>query len=275
MNKVKLIVILFIALFFASCQKDTEPIIVYDIQDEFHLGIYQELSATNNVFIQLTTLDKYPSNYRIVADVVTDNEHIVLNIYKIEKPTSPSSIQSFLTKKIKLGSLPDGLHPFDLIIRNNIINEGAIALSPTTIKLDFSSKTGITAKHYYINKIPANSYWGIASVDSSYHAIFLDQFINEIAEESTIFSNPSPGSYGYFSISNQGVVEVPFPLNGYTRTFFMSSTSFTAITDYIKTYKLKDIGFHITIVTADGHIYQHAESASPTFIQSRQSLLFP
>ncbi|HHB78492.1 MAG TPA: hypothetical protein ENK85_04595 [Saprospiraceae bacterium] len=272
MTKINLLLGFLAILFLASCQKDTNPVLIYDIHDEFNIEIYQELSEANEVFLKLTTLEKYPSNYRIEADAYINSGNIELNIYRIYKPQTPAPNNVFLTKKVKLGALNLGTHPLDLIIRNNISNEGLISVNPNTIELDFSTKNGISSKHYEVNRFHPNDYWGIASVDSSYHAIYVDQFINKITAESTPINQPNIGNYGYFSISPQGDIELSYTPRGYYRTFFMSAEDFTQINAYIQEYKNLGISFHATVITAKGQVYQHVENEQSPFVQQTLEL---
>ena len=277
MNKVIFLIIILTSVFLTSCQKDKDPVIIYDIQDEFNIEILQELNNSGNFFLKITTLDEYPDNYRIEADAITVDDNIEVNIYRILKSPNPTNHKTFISQKIKLGHLELGNHPLDLIIRNSVINEGAISMNPASVELDFSTKHGITAKHYEVNRIAPNGYWGIAYVDIEAHTIFIDQYLQKIKAVSTEITNPKPGNYGYFSIDDQNQVTLPFAAQENFKTFYMTSDEFDTIDNWIQEYKSLNVGFHATIFTAQGQVYNFVSydrpsKATSTFSQTNWSL---
>ena len=264
MNKIKLLLIVLVSVFLASCQKDKDPVILYDIPDEFNIEIFQELDNSNSFFLEITTLDEYPENYQIEANVTTIDDKIELNIYRILPSSAPSNREETLSKKLKLNTLSLGTHALDLIIRNTVVNEGAISINPATVELDFSTKHGISANHYEVNRIAPNGYWGVASVEIDDHAIFLDYFMQKIKAVSTVFTNPKVGNYGYFSIDAQNDVILPTLTQGVYRTFYMTSDEMDSIDKQIQDYKALGIDFQATIYTAQGQIFNHVSSEPPS-----------
>ncbi len=262
MNKINFLLFILFSAFFASCQKDKEPVIVYDIPDEFNIEIFQELGSSSNLYLKVTTLDEYPDNYRIEAAATKIDGKIEVNIYQIFKPTTPSNQQTTLSQKIQIDNLADGTYPLDLIIRNTVVNEGAITVSPSKIGLDFSTKYGISAKHYEVNRIAANGYWGFAYVESAAHIIYVDQFVQKIKAVSTEIPNAKVGNYGYFSISDQNKVELPLSQDN-QKTFYMKSDDFDTINSYIQEYKSYGIGFHAVVLTAQGQVFHHVSYDPP------------
>ncbi len=264
MNKVIFLIIILASIFLTSCQKDKDPVIIYDIQDEFNIEIFQELNNSGNFFLKITTLDEYPDNYRIEADAITVDDKIEINIYRILKSPNPTNRKATISKKIKLDHLESGSHPLDLIIRNSVINEGAISINPASVELDFSTKNGITAKHYEVNRIAPNGYWGVAYVTNEIHVIYLDFYMQKIKATSTEISNLKKGNYGYFSIDDQNKVVLPLVSHSTFRTFYMTSDEIETINSLIQEYKALGIGFHATVFTAQGQVYN--------FVSYNQSL---
>jgi len=264
MSKINLLFIILVSIFLVSCQKDTEPVIIYDIQDEFKIQVLQDLSTSNEFSIVISTLDEYPSNYRIETGITLLDDKIELNIYRIVKDPNPSNQKRTITKKVKLGTLHPGSHPLNLILRNTIVNEGAISINPNKIELDFSTKHGISSKHFEVNRIPSNGYWGMAYIDDGNHLIFVDQFIKNIEGVSTQITNPIVGSYGYFSISDQGEINLPFPLKNFSKTFFMTSNDLPTVQNLVQQYKSYGIGFRAIIYTAQGEIFHHVSFDPPS-----------
>jgi len=269
MNKINFLFIILVSIFLASCQKDNEPVIIYDINDEFNIEIFQELNNSNSFFLKLTTLDEYPDNYRIEADVTNNNDKLELNIYRILKSNTASTKNVTLSKKLALNTLSLGTHSLDLIIRNSVVNEGAISITPATVELDFSTKQGITAKHYEVNRIDPTGYWGVAYIESTNHIIYLDHFMQKIKAVSTEFVNPKVGNYGYFSIDDQNKINLPLIPHDNYKTFYLGTTDINAVNSYLQDYKSYGVGFHATIYTAQGQVFHHtANSSPPTILQS-------
>jgi len=267
MAKIHLLLALLISMLLASCNKDTGSIIIYDIQDEFNIEIFQENNNANNFFLKITTLDEYPSNYRIEADLVNVNNKIELNIYRILKPTNPTNQTKYLSKNLNLENLEIGNYNLDLILRNTIVNEGAVSIKPETIELDFSTKHGISSKHYEVNRIASNGYWGVAYVESEDHSPFLDNFMQKIKDVSIELTNPRQGNYGYFSIDNHNKVNLALSPHGVYQNFYMTSDELDTINDFVQEYKSFGVGFHAVIYTAQGQIFHHTSYDSAIVLE--------
>ena len=264
MTRFHFLFILAAILLFSSCQKDTSPLYVYDVKDEFNIQIYQKLTSTNTIILKLSTVDSFPDNYRIDADFNKYNNRHELNIYRIIAHATPSTRKGIITKRIELPDFDLGEYPLDFIIRNAIVNQGALSIGIQKIELNFSTKSAITSKHYEINRIPANSYWGVAYVNANYHDLFVDKFMSEIRSESSAIQNPLTGDYGYFSIDPNGVIDLPLSPAGYSKTFFMTSDNMEGINQSIQKYKQFQVGFHSTIFTASGQIFHHVSNDTAT-----------
>ncbi len=273
--------LLFVAavLFFTACKKDTSPLYVYDIKDEFNIELYQGLSSANTVIIKLSTVDSFPDNYQIDADLTTPNNRSELNVYQLIKPTVPSPTKTILTKEIRFEEATFGSHPIDFIIRNSIVNQGVLLVGSEKIELDFSTKGGLTAKQYEVNRIPPNSYWGLAYVQGAYHKLYVDKFLADIKVLSSPLESPLSGNYGYFSIQEDGQLVLPPQYSGsYTRRFLLTSEHLDKIDSCLQAYKALNVGFHARILTSGGQVFHHVtkddetgslQAATSVIIQSR------
>ncbi len=242
-------------LVFVSCQKNVDPIFIYDVEDEFELSLHQSTGNTHNIVVHISTTQEMPDNYKIEAFAKIINGHVELNIYQILKPSTDSETKAILSTAVVIDSLGNGLHDLSLIIRETIINEGVLTVSDDKITLDFSEPKGIKQSHLEANRFPSDAFWGVVYVDSSYHEGLLDIFLDSLDLFATDVLNPLVGNYGYFSIADDASLELNVSTSPYERYFYMTTSEFSRINQKVQDFKAYEAGFQAHVVTARGDIF--------------------
>ncbi|GEM_PF-5827171 len=260
-----------LVLLLGACTKDSGPILVYDVKPEFDIRLSQRLSTNSEVQVEIRTLQEYPSGYQIIANLTSENNRFELHIERIEAPQgTPDPGQDTILRRIfELPPLGAGTYGFNVIIRNTIVNEGTLEIDAEQFRLSFVEAYGLSTDHYAVNRIPPQTFWGVAYVDSAYHYNFVNLFFNELQAFAQPVQNPRHGDYGYFVIGSNGEISLPFAPAQNSKSFYLQSDdpAYTIkIDSLLQYYKGLNVGFHGMVITTNGHIFFRQDTDNEPFL---------
>lgn len=178
-----------------------DPIIITDIEEEFYIGIIENLkSEPRSLQFLLTTIKKKDcENYRIQYNTDRIANRLKLSIRDIAEPEDciPGEAPAFATAD--LGPLSAGYYRLTVDLKETVFNEGQISVLDDRYSIKMENKEGIIFLQQELLKVPKNTAWGYVTFQSPGDAVIADQLIETLAntgEQGTF----RKGYYGHFHI---------------------------------------------------------------------------
>lgn len=256
MNKIHFYLLLLSFALMTSCSKDMEPVLIFEIPNEFGLSVAQGLTNSKDIMLTITSLDSFPSNYEIDATVFSSENGYIIYINQFTQSPAISTGLKIIKKELLLENVSNGDYSLDVVIRNTITSQGLLQQMDQLITLDFSKTNGLSTAHCEANHFAMNSFWGVIAIDGSYHVPILASFLAKLRSFSSRVDQPLLGNYGYFSIDEDNHVLLNHSLGENFKTFYMTVDDFSRLDDLVETYKSSYPGFHALVFTASGDLFQ-------------------
>lgn len=206
-----------------SCQNAlNDPIIVPEVEDEFYVDLWEELSPdARRLQFQLETVKSENClNYTIDYNYSRSGNRIQLVLEQILPPDDCQAGLSTVKATVNAGSLFGGFYGLNIALSNTVNNEGQLMINADRYLITLSDPAGIILRHTELLRVPGRTIWGYLNYPEGTDSNPADQFFTEL---STLVETRSflPGYYGYFSVTEEGQIgEVKDqPLAGNVRRF--------------------------------------------------------
>ncbi len=196
------VILLVTCLLGGSCSKNTDPNIIINIEEEFEVRLWEELQRnTRNFNLLFSTIKKNfnCTNYQIGMDYSQLGNKMRISLNDIIEPIDCLPGESMASGSANFKSLADGIYTLEIVINDQVKNEGLLAITSDYYQLTMDSKDGIVLAEEKLNRVPKGLIWGLIDYKS-------DNIINAFLEDIQQLSEPillEDGCYGYFSVENE------------------------------------------------------------------------
>ena len=208
-----------------------EPIIIADLDDEFELTLWEELSPTNRSLSLLieTIKDEPCRNSEIVNSVFRSGSSFNVTLQDITTPTDCQTGIGPATARINLGFINPGVYNLDISLKNTVINEGQLSIRANRYLIQMKTENGIKFIRSELNAVPDSLYWGYVAYDSASLKTEAEEVMSQLGTFGDVVALAN-GDYGYFSVSQQKVSSIlDQPANVYVLPFGWTKKASNAI----------------------------------------------
>ena len=237
MKQFFLIFFVFGLTFITACNKDNQPNVIVNIQEEFSINLWEELGLNSRNFnLNLSTIKKNfkCQNYTIGFDQSYIDNKLVVRINDIIEPVICELGEGKALGVVDFNSLGNGFFTVKINLKNEITNEGLLEVNDTYYQLVLSSEDGISVAENRIYKVPNGLIWGVVQhVNEQISDDFL-QDLQSLTEPTTLID----GNYGYFKFEKKTLtVNTEIPITKPTTFAFSLTGNSVELQKLIKKYK--------------------------------------
>jgi hypothetical protein len=232
----------FVAIFlFANCNltddgKDT----VVKVTPEFKVDLFEELKDIRNFQFKIKTIEPQTCiNNSIDFSSSRTLSHLSVSLNEVVQALDCIEGLEPVSAEAQIGYLANGRYEVTIGLKNTIINEGVLDVTPEAFKLSMSTINGFELVRTELKRIPNRFVWGYVGFNDKDQAGQLpDNFLEEL-NNMTGASGLEKGFYGYFTINNDkvAVLNTPPPYS-YFKTFYRQTDgNIDAIKSMLESYR--------------------------------------
>ena len=204
--------LLFVSLLFVSCRNEDpkETNFVFDIEDEFHLGLIESLSPEKDrqLNIGISSIREFNcKNFTINSTVeVLDGNRFRISVADLLTPEECIPGNAPAVGNIALGKLAPGAYQINVFLANEIDNKGTLIVQPDYYDILIEEENGILLPYSRLNRVPEQMVWGYVGFGSNGVEI-ADNLIGDMMELVEVDHSLALGNYGHFRIEeNQNII---------------------------------------------------------------------
>lgn len=257
--------LLFIFVF--GCKKDNQTNVIVDIEDDFYIDMFEDISNGERRFqLDITTIkDQSCINYQIDFDLDFDEpgRKIGLTLNDLIEPEDCIEGMSPVSLTVPVGSVASDDYTFNINLKDAVINQGQLKVTDYAYQLEMDSDDGIQLVHEQLNRIPENTLWGYIAFDNNASAPSAEGFLSDLENLSTVSSIRGntlyePGFFGYFDLDDDLKILWPTTLdvnNFIPFIFSHNSTDLSDIKEVINDVCADNENIEIVIASDTGWTY--------------------
>lgn len=199
-----ILIVALMSCFCTACdfQSLKDPILLTDVEDEFFLDMWEEITPQGRYFsFLIETIDDQPcSNSTIEYEVTESGINLGISLKKITQPSDCVEGVAPAIANINLGALPSQYFSVKIDLRDAVVNRAHFTVSEDAYLIDMQTEYGIKKLHSRLLRIEPQQCWGYISFPDELSDIAreLDEKIRTTAD----YRLPTDGYYGYFTIAN-------------------------------------------------------------------------
>lgn len=184
-----------------------DPIIVSDVEEEFHIAALEKLSpGERSLQFEIETIQDEPcANAVIEARLTKVSYQVRISLQDILAPTDciPGTAPAFTN--LDAGRLPAGYYQLTIDLKSEVVNEGQIVVRGDRYLIDMETTNGFTLPEKELLRIPENTIWGYVTYEAMNDEALAAEFQKAIAalSDNAAFSR---GYYGHFRVAGANVV---------------------------------------------------------------------
>ncbi|MGK0388628.1 MAG: hypothetical protein ACI94Y_001358 [Maribacter sp.] len=262
MNKCVLLLFLFSFLLY-SCQDDSAPLVLYDVDQDFKINFRERLTATSQeLLLDIESIAGFSCEEVVVtSEFIQEGNTLTLAIKEIKFPLGCEIEEGEYTAKrsLNLGALSSGEYDFILSIEDAIFNYGKLVVTNLGYELLFDTElNGIELLHSNFLKIPEETVWGRFKHNNSNTTFLLEEINQSMLEAGATVKVLPEGKYTNFEIDSDGMWEWDTPNNfnvEYSVVYNYPLTSYAeleALSNQIKAEYGNDFDFDFDVYTYTG-----------------------
>ena len=216
--------------------KDT----VVKVALEFKVDLFEELNDSRNFQFRIKTIE--PQNcINNTIDFTSNRILSRLNLSLNEIIEAPDCVegQEPVNAEASLGYLANGTYDVQISLKNTVINEGKLEVTPEAFQISMSTENGYELVREELKRIPNRFVWGYVGYnDKNQAGQQPDNFLEEL-NNMTSDAGLSKGYFGYFTINEDQVAVLnTAPLFPFFKTFYRQSDgNINAIKSLLETYR--------------------------------------
>lgn len=236
MNKCVLVLFLLSFLLY-SCQDASEPLVLYDVEEDFRISFRERLTpSSQELLLDITSIAGFACEEAIVASEFTQEGNTFnLAIKEIKFPLGCETGEGDnpARKSLNLGEISPGEYDFILSIDDAIFNYGKLVVTNLGYELVFDTElNGIEILHSNFFKIPEGVVWGRFQHNHSNTTFLLEDINSSLLEAGATTRTLPEGKYTNFEVDATGMLnwDVPTSYNvEYSLVYDYPSTDFTSL----------------------------------------------
>ncbi len=179
-----------------------DPIILTDVEDEFLLDMWEEITPQGRYFsFLIETIEDQPcSNSTIEYEVAESGINLDISLKKITQPADCVEGIAPALARVNLGTLPPQYFSVKIDLRDAVVNRAHFTVSEDAYLIDMVTEYGIKPLRSELLRIEPRQCWGYISFPDELREIAreLDEKIRNTGD----YRLPTDGYYGYFTIAN-------------------------------------------------------------------------
>ncbi len=221
-------------IFLLGCKKD-DPTLIVDIDEDFYIDMFEDISNNDRKFqINITTIKAESCLDSQIDHDLDYNEQsniIELTINDLIEPEDCQQGTSFASSVVPFGRLSEGVYTFEINLKDAVINKGNLEVHNNRYEMNMESDDGIKIVNETLYRIPTKTIWGYVAYDENSTATDANNFIEDLKSMGSIFEveNNSlfiPGYYGYFNLDDDKNLLISEEINNtYHSTFIFQYSS--------------------------------------------------
>ncbi len=206
-----------------------DAIIVPDVEDEFYVDIWEDLSTDNGGRALILKIESiHPENclnYSIDYRFDRTGNRLTVSLVDLREPADCEPGEAPVTADVNIGSLPSGNYAMNIDFRNTVENSGQLLVSPERYFLTMKTQNGIVLLREELLRVPENMIWGYVALQGA-EAAAAAAFLEDLQAISDQPTGMREGYYGYFTIhsADSEVFVQDQPMDGSARTFLLEYT---------------------------------------------------
>lgn len=262
MNKCVLVLFLFSFLLY-SCQDDSEPLVFYDVDQDFKINFRERLTATSQeLLLDIESIASFACDEAVIASEFTtegNTLHLAIKEIKFPLDCEIGEGENPARKSLNLGTISPGEYDFTLSIEDAIFNYGKLVVTNLGYELVFDTElNGIELLHSKFLKIPEGTVWGRFKHDNPNATFLLEEINGSMLEAGATIKILPEGKYTNFEIESNGSWkwDRPNDFNAeYSVVYNYPSTNYDALealSNQIKANYGNDFDFDFDIYTYTG-----------------------
>jgi len=128
-QKILLSCLLLITL--SACPKEP-PTVIVDVEDDFYIDMFEDISNGNQLFqLDITTIKKqtclnYQIDYSLNFNEQSNDIELIIN--DLVEPTDCEMGDAAATLTVPFGTLASGVYDFDINLKDAVINKGSLSV---------------------------------------------------------------------------------------------------------------------------------------------------
>lgn len=208
MNKIYIFLLALFSLF-SACKVDIDSGLIIDIEKEFNLQLAESLDSTlNNFDLLITSVQQQPcNNVRVKHAVTVVSNRVFVTLKELDRPSNCSGAADVAHDTVHLGQLTEGVYRMQINLKDAVINQGTLTITPSRAILEMGTINGINIVAPTLLRIPERTIWGGISIASA-HIPAMHKFLDTLSNICPIF-NESLGNYGHFSFQSANLIAIP------------------------------------------------------------------
>lgn len=208
MNKIY-IFLAFILSLSSACRVGIDSGLIIDIEKEFNVQLVEKLDSTlNSFYLLVTSVQKQDcSNVRIKHAVTVVSNRVFVTLKQLDRPSNCSGAADVAHDTIHLGQLTEGVYRMQINLKDAVINQGTLTITPSRALLEMGTINGINITEPTLMRIPERTIWGGVSIEST-QIPAMHKFLDTLSNICPIF-NENLGNYGHFSFQSANLTTIP------------------------------------------------------------------
>lgn len=262
MNKCVLVLFVFSTLLY-SCQNDSEPLVLYDVEQDFKINFRERLTPTSQeLLIDIESTTGFACDEAVVvSEFIKEGNtlHLAIREIKIPQNCEMGEGEYPARKSLNVGDISPGEYDFTLSIEDAIFNYGKLVVTNLGYELVFDTElNGIELLHSRFLKIPEGTIWGRLKSSDTNIVFILDEINQSMLETGADTKVLPEGKYTNFEIGNNGIWEWDVPNNystEYSIAYDYPSIDYTALETLLNQIKAEygnEFDFDFDIYTYTG-----------------------
>ncbi len=191
-----------------SCSQDEDPVLVFNVPEEFSIEMREQLNPTNrDLIFDITSIYGFAcEDITIDATYTRSGDNLSLSIQDIVKPDDCEEGANKANLKFNIGSLQNGEYTFNINLSEVVANTGMLSVSNDSYKIMIDEEEqieGIVLPYTELRRMPNGSVWGKVEFNSDNMANIAQKFQEELIGLGMSNLDLKAGEYGFFSLDSE------------------------------------------------------------------------
>lgn len=222
LNTIRWVWVGIVAFALVGCKLESlqDPIIVTNIEKEFYINLWEELSpSSRNLRIDLQSIKNQDClNYSIDYKWNATASQFDLGINDIMPPADCLAGVGPAKTQIVVGDLENQVFNMKIGLGETVINEGQLVVTGETYTLQMDTEEGIIIPEKTLRRVPVASVWGFVAFQDAADQSTADDLLMQLNSLGTALELKE-GKYGYFSVINEQLLVSGAPARGQVSSF--------------------------------------------------------
>jgi len=202
-----LVSLAFLIVLSSGCEDRKEEVnVLFDIEDDFSIGLWETLDPTNPALeLEVQSLEPLEClNYNLEYSVQENGNKIIISLDEFLPPNDCIDGSDYFQTNIEIGALETGFYDVEVNIKEEIINNGQLVVGTQRYDLNMSTDVGFTFGRTALQRVQRNMFWGYVQTENP----MVEQlFLNEINRIS--LTQPyHKGDYGHFRLNDDNSLSI-------------------------------------------------------------------